>query len=163
MVQERGSFPALIGGLPGRRCISILRFQHQIEGLSTSDAGAVEFAWDDGTHLTLDANADWTLDISAQQWLDPFAPVSVSQRAQLAMEVGVWERASIGADLSRLIGQVVTSTAPEFNEVGELTGLTVAFDDMSVSARVVGGKLAVETGLDPVTYVTKANGSEQCR
>lgn len=41
--------------------------------------------------------------------------------------------------------------------------LTVAFDDMSVSARVVGGKLAVETGLDPVTYVTKANGSEQCR
>jgi hypothetical protein len=39
---------------------------------------------------------------------------------------------------------VVISAAPEFNEVGEVTGVTLAFDDQIVVARVLGGELAVE-------------------
>lgn len=136
----------MINALPGRRCASLRRFHHRIEGQSASETGPIEFTWDDGTHLTLDANTDWTLDFSGQQWSDPYAHASASQRLEIAKEVGVWEQGSIPADLNRLIGQVVIEAVQEFNEVGEVTGMTVVFNDQCVSVRVVGGELAVEVG-----------------
>lgn len=134
----------MISELPGRRCTSIRRFYHQVEGQPASQTGPIEFTWDDGTHFTLDANADWTLDSSGQRWSDPYAHARASVRAALAREGGVWEQASISSDLDRLVGQVVLSVVPDFNEVGELRGLDVVFNNKKGSARVVAGELAVE-------------------
>ncbi|GAB78178.1 hypothetical protein [Austwickia chelonae] len=133
----------MIDALPGRSCASIRRFQHRFADHPPSEPGPIEFTWDDGTRLTLDANADWTLNLSSKPWADPYADASELERNALAQEVGLWEAALIPIAMSRLIGQAVTSAAPEFNEFGELTGLSVAFEEQVVGVRVVGGELIV--------------------
>ena len=134
----------MIDTLPGRRCTSIRRFQHRLADHPPSETGPIEFSWEDGTRLTLDTNADWTLAMSGQPWADPYAGATERERKVLAQEVGLWQEALIPSALSRLVGQTVTSTVPEFNEVGDFTGLSVAFENQVVRARVFGGELAVE-------------------
>ncbi|MCL3862103.1 hypothetical protein [Actinotalea sp. K2] len=134
----------MIDTLPGRRCASIRCFQHRLAGHPTSESGPIEFGWADGTWLTLDANADWTLALSTQPWVDPYAGVSVAEREALAQEVGLWHQAPAPIALRRLVGQSVASVLPEFNEVGELVGLKLAFEAQVVAARVVGGEVVVE-------------------
>lgn len=134
----------MIDALLGRRCTSIRRFSHHLAGLAPSEPGPIEFSWDDGTHLTLDANTDWTLDLSQQRWADPYAGVEERERQELAQAVGLWEEAAIPAELNRLVGQVVSFAEPQFNEVGEVTGLQLTFKDVTVVARVLTGELAIE-------------------
>ncbi|MFT3887742.1 MAG: hypothetical protein QM713_06220 [Arachnia sp.] len=134
----------MIDSLRGRRCVSLRRFHHRFEGGPASETGPIEFTWDDGTWLTVDVKTDWTLELSEQPWSDPFARASASQRRELAVSVGLWEQAPMSAELCRLVGRVVTSAVLDLNEVGGAAGLTVAFDGLSVSARVAGGELAVE-------------------
>ncbi len=134
----------MIDTLPGRRCTCIRRFQHRLADQPPSETGPIEFTWDDGTRLTMDANTDWTLDLSSRPWTDPYPSVSESERKALAQEVGLWQEAPIPSALGRLVGQVVTSAAPELNEVGELTGLSLAFETQVVGARVLGGEVTVE-------------------
>lgn len=134
----------MIDALPGRRCMSIRRLNHRLAGHPPSETGPIEFTWDNGTRLTLDVNPDWTLDLYNQPWTDPYAAASEGEREELAREVGLWQDAFIPSVLKRLVGQAVTSAIPEFNEVGELTGISVAFEDKVVGARVRRGELTVE-------------------
>lgn len=134
----------MIDELLGRRCTSIRRFQHRLAGHPPSETGPVEFLWDDGTYLSLDANTDWTLNLSSSPWADPLESLAEGRRQALAQEVGLWEEAAIPNNLTQLIGQAVISADPELNEVGELTGLRLGFEAEVVAARVLSGKLAIE-------------------
>jgi hypothetical protein len=134
----------LIDELTGRRCTTIRRFRHRLADQAPTETGPIELTWDDGTLLTLDAKADWSLDLSSRPWIDSYASASESEREALAREVGLWHEAPIPSTLGRLVGQAVTSTTPEFNEVGELAGLHLAFETLVVRARVVSGELSVE-------------------
>jgi hypothetical protein len=106
--------------------------------------GPIEIAWDDDTWLSLDAKSDWTLEVSSRQWVDPYANVSAAEFKRLAGEVGIWEQASIPPGLDQLVGQVVIAAAPKINEVGELTGVSLAFLEQVLVARVLGGELSID-------------------
>lgn len=134
----------MIDALAGLQCTSVRRFQHRFEGEPGSETGPIEFTWDDGSLLTLDANSDWTLHLSGQHWADPYVNASESERQTLAREVGLWHEVQIPSGLRGLVGQGVTSTEPELDEMGELTGLRILFEIQVVNARVLGGELAVE-------------------
>ncbi len=129
--------------LRGRRCVGVRRFGHRFRDLPLSETGPIEFTWDDGARLTLDGKADWTLDVSRRPWVDPYAGVAGSQRSALAVEVGLWEEAPLSRALERVVGQVLIADTPLFNEVVELTGLTLTFVDQVVVARLWGGELTV--------------------
>lgn len=143
MVQERRGVSALIDTLAGRRCVAIRRFELRLGDGQPVESGPIEFTWADGTHLTLDVNADWTLAISGQAWTDPL--VGVGEDSREVLEQGSWasREVQLPADLHRFIGEVVTSAVPEFNEVGELAGLSLSFKTRIVAARVLGGALDV--------------------
>ena len=130
--------------LIGRRCTSVKRFQHRFAGQDPSEPAPIEFTWDDGTTTTLDANADWTLDLSTRPWDDPLKNVTGFQRVELADEVGLWEPAPPWDALSRVVGQSVSAAEVELDDVGELTGIRFVFEDVVVRGRVVEGDLTVE-------------------
>ena len=134
----------MIEDLAGLRCTSVRRFQHRFEGEPGGETGPIEFAWDDGSLLTLDANADWTLHLSSHHWLDPYAKASESERQRLAREVGLWHEVQAESGLQQVVGQAVAAAEPELDEMGELTGLSILFETQVVRARVVEGELTVE-------------------
>lgn len=134
----------MIDALTGLRCTFVRRFHHQFADEPPSETGPLELAWDDGTVLTLDADTDWTLHVSGQPWVDPYASVSGRELEALAREVGLWHEAKVPTSLARLVGQTVTSSEPLLDEMGDLTGLSLAFETQVVTARVEGGQLTVE-------------------
>ena len=134
----------MIEALLGRRCASIRQFRHEHTGERAGDSGPIEFAWDDGTWLTLDSGADWTLDVSSRPWVDPYAHASESELDELVREVGIWREVPVRGPLCQLVGQAVTSVEAELNEVGELTGLGLGFEAQAIAARVLRGELVVE-------------------
>lgn len=134
----------MIETLAGRRCVSLRRFRHCFRGRPPSETGPVEFTWDDGTFLTLDVNTDWTLDLSNQPWNDPYAEGPEVERRALESEIGVWRQMSAPPSMHLLVGQVVISVNPEFNEVGEVAGAMLCFEDKIMVARVLEGGLSVE-------------------
>lgn len=134
----------MIDALRGCRCTAVRRFHHRVAGQPPTGTGPVEFLWNDGTYLSLDASTDWTLNLSSAPWTDPFEGASEGRRQALAQEVGLWEEVTTPTNLAQFIGQAVTSVDPELNEVGELTGLRIGFDAGVVAARVLSGELAIE-------------------
>ena len=134
----------MIDALAGLRCTSVRRFGHRFADESVSATGPLELAFDDRSVLTLDAKADWTLHMSNQPWTDPYADASEDERGVLARDVGVWHEVATPTSLARLVGQRVSSAEPELNEIGELTGLSIAFETHVVSARVLDGELTVK-------------------
>jgi hypothetical protein len=133
----------LINDLRGRRCSSIRRFQHRIGDQPSSEFGPLELGWADGRFTTLDANADWTLDIAARAWSDPFADVPADERLRITMEMGVWEPSPPSDELTPLIGRTVTALEPILNEVGEFARLEITFGDIGLTAAVESGNLMV--------------------
>lgn len=108
-----------------------------------SEFGPIEFAWDDGQFTTLDANSDWTLELSAQPWSDPFANAPTDERHRLAAEVGLWEPAALPSDLQKVVGRTASAVEPMLNEVGELVGVRIGFSDVVVSVSVADGNVVV--------------------
>lgn len=144
MVCACDGVPPLSSTLVGRRCVSIrvYRYRYGCEPLSLF--GPLEFGWDRDGFTTLDANTDWTLDISPRQWSDPFAQMTNVQRARLATEVGIWEEGPLPEWLGQFVGLTVSETQPQLNHMGDLIGLRVAFGERGLIAKVFGGELYVE-------------------
>ncbi|MFC4784023.1 hypothetical protein ACT8ZV_06085 [Nocardioides sp. MAHUQ-72] len=117
--------------------------QHRFADSIPSESGPIELGWSDGTFTTLDANADWTLDLTSKPWTDPYAGAGADERQELADEVGLWEPTTATGDLNILVGRSVTSVGPILNEAGELSGLELAFGDWLLLAAVEAGNLAV--------------------
>lgn len=109
---------------------------------------AVELGWSDGTFTTLDATADWTLDLTSQPWTDPYAGAGAVERQELADEVGLWEPTTATGDLNSLVGRSVTSVDPILNEAGELSGLELGFGDVTLLAVVEAGNLVVHVSTE---------------
>ncbi len=109
-----------------------------------ADEGPVEFAWDDGSFLTIDVNTDWTLDFSLTPWADPFAKADVDQRRELSALGWLWFECEVGGDLPQIEGQRLISSELNRNIVGEVQGIRLEFDGATVAAHVRGGDLDVD-------------------
>lgn len=123
---------------PGSSCISISRAVFSMPGVPATP-GAVQLAWEDGSHTVVDVNADWTLSIGHGLWVDPLGGVDNA-------DFGKWTLAAVGArdPLAEVAGSVVVSTSIRLNEVGELNGIDIAFDRGVLRLRVWEGDLAAE-------------------
>lgn len=133
----------MIATLVGRRCTSVRRFRHRYLGEEPSEFGPVEFGWSDGRYTTIDADSDWTMELTEARWQDPYAETSAEQREELAAEVGLWEPAPLEDDLASVIRREVSATEVDLNEVDDISALHIAFGDVIVSARLYGGNLYV--------------------
>lgn len=132
----------MISKLVGRRCVGVRRFA-QNAGAGV-DEGPVEFAWDDGSFLTIDVNADWTLGFSAASWTDPFAKANADQRRELSALGWLWFECKGVGSLQQIEGQSLVSAELKQNTAGEVTGVTLEFARSTVAAQVNGGDLHVE-------------------
>lgn len=133
----------MIEDLHGRRCTSIRRFQHRIGDHPSGEFGPLELGWSDGRFTTLDVNADWTLDVAARAWVDPFASISAAERLRVAEDVGVWVLSPHSDELDQVIGCTVTAVEPILNEIGELAGVEIIFGDLDLVATSESGNLTV--------------------
>lgn len=130
---------------PGRRCVSATRFHHRFQGRLDSASGPLEFVWDDGAATSFDIASDWTLKIVDGSWPDPFAGQPEDKLRELEAEVGIWVVASADERLRSVVGQTLQSAEPERNEAGELSGVRLVFDGLTVRAFGWDGELHVET------------------
>lgn len=134
----------MIENLLGSRCISARRLQHRFADHSAGKLGPLELGWANGEFTTLDANADWTLDVSFRPWIDPFKRASDKDRQRLSFELGLWEAVDLPEELHALIGRTVTDVRPIMNEVGELSGLEIEFGGgLHLHAKTYEGDLVI--------------------
>lgn len=123
--------------LTGRVCTGIRSFRNTLD---SADVGPLEIAWCDGGYTSIDVNADWTLNVSDGAWLDPYAKATEEESEKLAREVGLWEPVR-DERLVGISGLAVSATTFEANEVGEIQGIKVEFNEIVLVARVFGGDL----------------------
>ena len=119
----------------GSVCTSISRALHSGPGIPVS-LGAVQIGWEDSSYTVIDVNADWTISVAQDRWVDPF-------RGAKDPDLGHWElvTACDGDPLARVLGGVVISYSIQLNRVGELYGIEMMFDRGVLRTRVWGGDL----------------------
>ncbi len=119
-------------GLIGRRCARLVRIHHRLGGRVDMTRGPLEIEWDCGDITLIDANTDWTLRVSSERWIDPFAGRSPRELAILEHEVGLWLRFDVEDEdpLAPLVGRRLSWVEDQHNEVGELVGLMFDFEEL---------------------------------
>jgi hypothetical protein len=127
----------------GLECTSIRRVHLVISGGPPSHFGPLELGWEDGTFRTLDVNPDWTLDVADHRWTDPYASASVSERAHLQAEIGVWSPGIVDDELHAVEGRRLTAFHPQCNEVNEVIGVFLEFGEVVLDAHMFAGNLSV--------------------
>jgi len=131
---------------PGRRCVDATRFHHRLRGVVHESSGPLELRWDDGEATSFDIWTDWSLKIIPGPWPDPFADAAPEELPALESEVGIWVARAVAEPdaLATVIGQMLRTSEPERNEMGELDGVRLSFD--SVTVRLFGweGELRAE-------------------
>ncbi|KQY43769.1 hypothetical protein ASD18_15505 [Cellulomonas sp. Root137] len=126
--------------------MSVRRAHHQFAGDVPSTFGPIEFGWADGDVTTFDVRSDWTLEVVATPWFDPYADADEVRRAELAVEVGLWNPStpSLADPLRAVVGQSIGHVEPIFDQVADLTGVEVTFEATTVLATMYGGQLVIQ-------------------
>ncbi len=143
MVEASGGASSMTLDIEGLRCASVRRMHHRFPGDPPTSSGPVEFGWTGGRYLTLDVNSDWTLNVSERRWEDPLGGVAPHERLELSHIVGFWEIESSPSDLASVVSQRLSEIDTIFNEVGELVGLRLVFEDRVIRAEMYAGDLTV--------------------
>jgi hypothetical protein len=128
-------------GLVGRRYTAASRIFHQFTGEPANWSGPLELTWDDGQVTLLDVRSDWTLSISRQKWIDPYAGAGPDELEVLGRDVGLWHRQVVtdSDELAKALGNRVIGVEPWLNEIGEFSGLDIEFNRHRLVVRQFAG------------------------
>ncbi len=126
----------------GLRCTAAFRVTFWWPG-DPPQPQALELAWEDDSVVVFDSKSDWTLAVSPGPWRDPFEGVDTRVPS---WDLGRWTKEPIGDGdpVAAAVGNTLTGFLPRFNEVGEFSGLDLAFGMVALRLEVHDGDLIVQ-------------------
>ncbi|MGI9823550.1 hypothetical protein [Agromyces sp. Marseille-Q5079] len=131
--------------LVGRECSSLERVRFAFADEPIEDVGPIIIGWSDGTFLTIDVGADWTLRLKQADWQDPYESLSDGERARIRHENGVFVREAVAASdpINLVVGSELTALRRIGDEVDQIIGVGLSFGSLGIRAEAYGGELVV--------------------
>jgi len=132
--------------LRGRKVSRIRRIYFVYQGTVKTHEGALELRFQDGSFLLLNTHTDWTLSIEQEEWSDPFAPALTKEKGEFIRDAGKWSAfdRSHTVPAHFLLGRTVSAFQEIRDEIGQIMGAILEFDEFAVKAYSYAGETRVE-------------------